>query len=185
MSSDYDIHRDRDRLTLTKSLGDRITSTGCLLFFGAFASITAIGLLSLMQDVSFVDAGGRDAPQDDARFFHPRYNHFGYFWAVGSLLMLFLVPFYVVRAHRSSLVFCFDRTSGLFSRNGKPVAALARIEYVWIRETRDPDDAYLYLLLIVYSDGHELLIDNSYDERRIVNLAKEVAAFLDVRMVWK
>ena len=180
--SQYDIIREDGRLTLRKGLGDRLTGTGCLLFFCAFLSILFVGMLSLMQDVEFVGTG----PQAEAtRFFHPRHNHFGYFWGVGSLLMLVLVPVYVVHAYRSALTFRFDRIRQEFSRNGKLITRLPRIEYVWIRETQDPDRAYLYQLLVVYEDGYEMPIDVDYDEREIVNLAKEIAGFLDVAIVWK
>ena len=180
--SQFDISRSEEQLTLKHPLSVQVLPTGCLLFAAASLCLALLGLLGILEDAQGFGSG---VAADSAHFFHPAHNHFGYFWLLGALLMLVLVPWYLVTANRSALVFTFERNTGLFLRNGRVVTRIGRIEYVCLRERQDPDEAFFYELSIVYADGHEMLIDNSYDEQQIASLAKEIAGFLETPLVWK
>ncbi len=175
--SRFDVFKDDERLTLTQPTNDRLLAAGCPLFLLALVCVTALGLLGLVQDLHGSHARG------DGAFFHPRGNHLGFLWLVALLLMLFLVPFYLIKADRSRLVFSFHRAAGLFLRNGEIVTPLRRIEYVRVHPVRDPDDAYCYQLAVVYADGHEITLHSSYDEREVRDLAGEIGNFIGVAVV--
>jgi hypothetical protein len=175
--SRFDVSKEDERLTLTLSMSERLLAAGCPLFFFALVCVTALGVLGLMLDSHASPMRG------DGAFFHPRGNHLGFLWLIGLLLMLFLVPFYVVKASRSDLVFSFHRDTGLFLRNGAVVTPIRRIESVRIRPLCDPDDAYSYRLVIVYADGHEIVLHNSYDERGIRELATQIGSFIGVPVI--
>jgi hypothetical protein len=62
---------------------------------------------------------------------------------------------------------------------------LNRVEYLRVSEEKDPDEKYLYFLRISHSDGQEMLLHNGYEEREVLNLANELASFLEIDIKWK
>lgn len=166
--------RTDEQLTLTRPLDDRIVSVGCPLFAVSLLCALLLGLLSLAHDTQPPLTHG------EAGFFQPRGNHLGFLWLVSSLLLLILTPVYLLKTDRSHLSFSLDRARGQFRQNSVVITSLRRIEQVRIRRLVDPDRTPLYRLLVIYGDGHEILIHHSYDEAEIQALADEIADFVAV-----
>jgi hypothetical protein len=122
---------------------------------------------------------------DASRFLDPTFNHFGFLWLIGALAAGGLVPLYAVRVYRAATAYRFSRVTGLFTKNGRRITTLSRIEYVQVRPILDADDRASYRLSLLYGDGNEEFIDESYDEREIRWLAREIAGFVDVEVVEK
>ena len=179
----FEVTRGADSLRL------KLENRGDLSFnvWTAFALIMTvvlvIGLLATLQ-LSLPPPPHTDI-DDPGRFFAPQENHFGFVWILSCGLMLVLMPYYVIRIYRASLVFTFRRSDDVFLRDNKLVAPLRRIESLVISETCDPDDRYLYLLHLVYGDGRQMLLHNDYNEREIMNLANEIGSFVGTKVVWK
>lgn len=157
-----------------------MTVKGCFLLLVTMLAIMTLGILSIVQ--TFGNPTFEDNP---SRFFAPTRNHFGFLWLFSSVGMLLLVPLYVTKAYKAALVFTFRKSDDSFLRDNRLVAKLRRLEYFCIRETRDPDNRYLYLLQVVYNDGEEMLLHNGYDEREIMNLANELSSFVGCETRWK
>ena len=175
--SRFDIARDGEQLTLTTSMENRLLGVGCLLLALSLFCLAALGFLSLMEESR--TAFDR-ASADTMRFLNPHANQFGFLWAVGSVLTLVLAVVYARKIRCSTLAFSFDRETGIFARNEKPVTRLDHIEFVRINRVFDPEEAYSCRLLVVYNDGYEEFIDESYEEPQIDHLAREIAAFVGV-----
>lgn len=167
------ISRDADRLTLTQPQDDRILSVGCPLFLIGVVSTTVLGLLGLIFDAQNVLGSGGD-------FFVPRRNHLGFLWAVALIGMLVFLPVYVLRTGRARTVWSFDRATDCFARNGRRLTALRRVEQVRVRALNDPDGRFLYHLFVIYGDGREVLLHQSYDDAEIWILAHEIGGFASV-----
>lgn len=178
----FQIVRDDEELTLRRENQGELSVKGCFLFAFTMLFVLIVGILSVLQTAE--TSGG--VTLDDANIlFAPTRNHFGFLWLVALALLFVVLPLYVARIYNAALVFTFRRADDLFLRNGRKVSTLRRIEYVCLRETRDPDSAYLYLLSIFHGDGQEIELYNGYDERAIMNVANEIAAFVGTRVVWK
>jgi hypothetical protein len=91
----------------------------------------------------------------------------------------------VVHAYNGALVFIFRRSDDAFLKGKNKLARLSRFEYVSIRETKDPDRRYIYLLNLVYNDGQQLELHNCYEEREAMNLANEISSFVGCPVKWK
>ncbi len=172
------VERTLETLSLRRENAGGVGVEAYALFGLAMLAITLIGFLGMMQGGQSAQATGTIAA---GRALAPTTNHFALFWIVGVIALFVGIPWYLKKAYGAALVFCFDKESGQLSENKKPVVPLRRIESVAIRETKDPDDRYLYLLEVLHTDGYELLIYNGYDERDVMHLAGEVAGFLDCR----
>jgi hypothetical protein len=179
----FDITNSRDELTLRLENRGELTIRGCFLFFFTMMFVALMGIFALIQTFS---SYSKDHLSDDPSvIFAPTQNHFGFLWLVLLLGTVVGVPVYVMRTYKSALVFTFRRSDDAFLRDNHLVTRLRRIEYLTIRETKDPDARFIYLLDLVYNDGEEMLLHNTYDEREIMNLANEISAFVGTRVVWK
>jgi len=149
------------------------------IFFGiAMLAVTLLGLLSVVHNGN--EGGGMNAAES-ANMSLPVQNHFAVLWVLGIVALLGGVPFYVKKAYRAAHVFTWNKLTDTFGENDRRIASLKRIEYVTIREAKDPDSRYLYLLLVVHTDGHEQMVFNGYDEREVMTLASEIAGFCACR----
>ena len=180
----FDVTTGSAELTLRLENRGELNGKGCLLFGFTMLIVLSLGILAMVQSAESIPHphSGMDNP---ARLLAPRENHFGFLWLFSSIVMLIVVPIYVSRTYKSALVFTFRRADDAFLRDNRLVARLRKIDYLSICEGRDPDARYLYLLNIVYNDGQQMLLHNGYDEREIMNLANEVAAFVGTRVLWK
>lgn len=178
----YRVGRGDDTLTLRLENRGELTVKAVLLFSFTMTFILIVGVLSVIQTAN---VGSRTTLDDPQTLFAPTRNHFGFLWLVASLLMFILVPLYLRRTYRSTLVFSFDRAANAFTKSGKQITRLTRIEYICLRETKDPDGAYLYLLSILYGDGYEVQLYNGYEERTAMNLANEISTFIHCPVQWK
>lgn len=166
------------RLSLIVPLGERMARTGCVLFVIAFTCILSLAFLAIRQEV----ASGNDPSQDIVHLIHPRQNHFGFFWLIGSAAMFFVLPWYVKRAFSARIVYCFDLDTGLFTKDSKTLVPLKKIESIEVRPQMDPDGRYAFRLLVIHSDGYDVPLEESYDEERLVALAEQISSFLDVNL---
>lgn len=178
--SDFDILRDPDRLILRMPEGNaRLLRLGCPLACFATLCLLILGVLGIIHE----EFAGVVVAADQPQFLDPRVNHFGILWGIGFAFLVIFVPLYVIYAPRSALVFTFDRWTGRFSRNHKEICALHRIEQVRIRRMCDEAGIHSLRLVIIYLDGHEMIIHESEDEDEIHRLAAEIADFMEVSVV--
>ena len=172
------VERTLETLAVRRENAGGLGIEAYLLFALAMLAITLIGFMGMMQGAQSAQATGS---LDVARAVAPTNNHFALLWLVGIGLLAVGIPIYIKKAYGASLTFVFDKESGFLTENAKNIVPLRRIEGMAIRETKDPDDRYLYLLEVLHTDGYELLIYNGYEERDVMTLASEIASFLDCR----
>ncbi len=170
-----------DCLTLRYENRGSLGIKGCLFFGFIMLGLLCLGVLSVVQTSEKTRMG----MDDPSRLLAPTHNHFGFLWMFGLIALFVGFPVYVMRAYQSALTFTFDKEAGVFRRDKRIVCKLPKIEHLRIKETRDPDSKYLYLLEILYNDGHAMLLHNAYNEREIMNLANEIGAFVDRQVVWR
>lgn len=179
----FDVSSRPDELVLRMENRGELSLPGCVLLVFTMMGVLALGVLSVVQTAgSNADPHAFDEP---GRFFSPQDNQFGFLWLIGSLTMLVGIPVYVARAYKAALTFTFRRSDDAFLKDSRYITRLRKIEYLSIRETKDPDARYLYVLDLVYGDGRELALHNGYDEREVMNLANEVSAFVGKPVIWK
>ncbi|MES2460753.1 MAG: hypothetical protein V4671_09220 [Armatimonadota bacterium] len=179
----FDVSRSADELSLRLENHGELSVHGCLLFFFTMFCVLFLGVFSVIQ--SSQTPAMKSGVADPSRVFAPTQNHFGFLWLVSLLLMIVAVPVYVIKTYRSALVFRFNRSQNSFYRGGQRICRLNRIEYIRLSEEKDPDSKYLYFVRISHSDGQEMLLHNGYDEREVLNIAKELASFLETEIKWK
>ena len=179
----FAVNRSPHELSLRLENRGELTIQGCVIFFFILSCILVLGVLSVVESAQApaIKPGMQSATQ----IFAPTPNYLSFLWVASLLLLFVAVPLYVIRTYRSALVFRFDRRDGIFYRGKQRVCRLQRIEYVRISEEMDPDEKFLYFLRIVHSDGQEMLLHNGYSEREAMNLANELAAFLETTIKWK
>ena len=177
----FDVSETGDCLILRLENRGELGLKGCFFAGAMMLGLLCLGVLSVVQTAERTRMG----MDDPSRLLAPTHNHFGFLWMFGLITLFVGFPVYVVRTYRSALTFSFNKTTDLFTRDNRKIARLGRIEYLRIRESRDPDNKYLYLLDIMYNDGQEMLLHNGYDEREIMNLANEIGAFVHCRVKWR
>jgi hypothetical protein len=178
----YDIKRTPDCLTLRFDNRGEVTLNGCIFFFVGMVCIACLGVLSVIQSA---DSQNQKVATDPAHMIGVHTNQSGFLWVVSTIAMCVLLPLYLWRLQRSAAVFTFTRPTNLFARNGKTITSFAKIEKLQIRETRDPDRRFLYEVELLYGDGYSVFLHNTYEEREAGNLAKEIAGFIEVPVVWQ
>ena len=156
---------------------------GCLSLVFTMGVVLSLGLLSVIQPVQ--NQKGHFISDDPMSLFSPTGNHLAFFWMAGTVLMLGLVPFVVIRSYRAAMTFTFQKRENAFLRDKRRLTRLDRIENLTLQETRDPDSRYLYRLYVIYGDGRQILLHNGYDERELMNLANEVSSFIHVPVKWR
>lgn len=179
----FDVVNRPDELTLRLENRGSLSLLGCALLAFTMLGVLALGILSVVQ-TSEMSASVHSFDEPDS-FFAPTKNHFGFLWLLCSALMLVGVPLYVKRAYKAALTFTFRRSDDAFLRDNRLVTRLRRVENLTICETKDADSKYLYLLQLVYGDGHKMLLHNGYDEREVMNLANEIGAFVGKPVLWR
>ena len=172
------LHRDLETLSIRRENAGGLGVEAYIFFAVAMIAITFIGFLGMMQ-------GGQSAQSmgtvEVTRTFAPTNNHFALLWIIGIFCLLVGVPIYIKKAYGAALVFLFDKKSDFLYENKTKIAPLHRVECIAIREVRDPDERFLYLLEVSHTDGHQVLIYNGYEERHVLTLANEIADFLNCR----
>ncbi|MBC7806639.1 MAG: hypothetical protein H7145_10855 [Akkermansiaceae bacterium] len=172
------LERDLETLSVRRENAGGLGVEVYIFFAIAMLAITLIGFLGMMQGGQSAQATGT---MEATRSFAPTNNHFALLWIIGIVCLLVGVPLYIKKAYGAALVFLFDKKSDYLYENKIRVAPLHRVECIAIRETKDPDDRFLYLLEVLHTDGHELLLYNGYEERHVMTLASEIAGFLNCR----
>jgi hypothetical protein len=170
----FQISGDDDHLLLALTPGYQRLLTGCVMLAFTFVCVTLLAVLAIVKG----DIGGGQ----DMNFINPRANHFGFLWLGTSLAAAVLTPIYALKVILAPIVFRFDRRTGLFTRCGKTIAPLARVEGVRIDHSDDPDNRALHRLVVMHSDGFETPLDNWYDEQETNFVAGEIAEFCNVRV---
>jgi hypothetical protein len=172
------VERTLDSLSLRRENAGGLGWEAYVFFGIAMLAITLIGFMGMMQGDATVRTQGL---QQTPHAFSPTNNHFALLWIITVILLLVGVPIYIKKAYNAALIFQFDKAAGALFENKRRIVPLRRIEHIAIKESRDPDDRYLYLLQVIHSDGYDFLIYNGYEEREVMILASEIAGFLDCR----
>lgn len=172
-----EVIRDFDSLSLRRENQGGLGWESYLFFAIAMLSITILGILSVVENNQNIRINDPNPVQVSIA----SHNQFAILWLFAVVLMMVGIPLYVKKAYRAALVFKFDHNSGWLYENKKRITPLRRIEYIAIREAKDTDGRYLYLLQVIHTDGYELLLHNGYDEREVLNLAKEICSFTGYR----
>jgi hypothetical protein len=178
----YDIHHTPDCLTLRFDNRGEVGVKGCLFFLVGMVCIISLGVLSVIQSA---DSQNQKLVTDPAHMVGIHTNQSGFLWIVSTLAMLVLLPVYLWRLHHSAAIFTFTKSTQIFARNTKTIAPFAKIEKLQIRETKDPDQRFLYEVELFYGDGYSVFLHNTYEEREAGNLAKEIARFVEVPVIWQ
>jgi hypothetical protein len=178
----YDIERTPDVLTLRFDNRGEVGVKGCLFFVVGMICILSLGVLSVIQSA---DTKNQKSASDPSHMFGIYTNQSGFLWILLTVAMCILLPLYLWRLQHSAAVFTFDKVQKRFARSGKTIASFAKLEHVRIRETKDPDQRYLYEVELLYGDGYSVFLHNTYEEREAGNLAKEIAVFVEIPVVWQ
>lgn len=75
--------------------------------------------------------------------------------------------------------FIFDKTDGHILRNGTVKLKLEAVSHLRVRRHEDSDSAVDYQLSLVHSGEPEMEIDRSPDREGILELAEEIAVFVN------
>jgi hypothetical protein len=175
----FQITGDDDHLSLTLTPGLQRIIPGCMMLGFTFICVTLLGVLAIIK--GDVNAAVHDSA-GDLNFLSPRGNHFGFLWLTTTLLAAVLTPLYATKVILAPIVFRFDRRTGLFTRCGKKVAPLGKVEGVRIYHADDPDNRTLHKLAVIHTDGFETPLDNWYDEREISFVGGIIAEFCGVKL---
>ena len=180
----YEVRRTPEELTLRLDNHGDVSVKGCLFFLVGMICIVIVGVFSVIQSA---DSKNHKSPTDLEHMVGIHTNQSGFLWVVLTLAMVVLLPIYLFRLQHSATEFMFKKTQteNLFLKNRKIISDFAHIENLQIRETYDPDRRFLYEVELFYGDGYSLFLHNTYDEREAGNLAKEIADFINVRVVFK
>jgi hypothetical protein len=179
----FDISRTDDELVLRQEKRGYLSFAGCMAFASTMLCILVLGVMSMVYTSAATRYGG--TVSEPSAVFSPSRNQFGFLWLVGSILVMILLPLYVIHAYNRALVYRFRRSDNVFLKGKQKIAGLRRIEYLCIRESREPDKRYVYRLHIVYNDGQQMQMHNCYDEREILNLGNEIGRFLGCDLKWR
>jgi hypothetical protein len=179
----FDVSRSQSEMSLRLENHGELSVHGCLLFFFTMFCVLFLGVLGVLQSAQAPEV--KSGIADPSRVFSPTDNHFGFLWLLSLVLLIIAVPVYVIRTYRSALIFRFNRPDNSFYRGSHRICRLNRVEYLRVSEEKDPDEKYLYFLRISHSDGQEMLLHNGYEEREVLNLANELASFLEIDIKWK
>ncbi len=172
----FQINGDEERLELTMELGYQRILNGCLIVGFTFIWVTALAVLAVVHG----NSENASASSNEWGYLNPRGNHFGFLWLLATLFIGALIPLYASKVINSKRVFLFDKSTGLFTHNGKTVTELRKIDSVKVRHRNDPDERPVHMLLIIYNDGFEEALDNWYDEDEMYYTAGVIGEFLRV-----
>ncbi len=75
--------------------------------------------------------------------------------------------------------FVLDKTDGHLLRNGVVKLELAEVSHIRVKKHEDHDSGVDYQLSIVHTGARELPIDRSPDQEGILELAEEIARFVN------
>jgi hypothetical protein len=173
--SRIDVRIEERRLIVSLTPPPGRMAFGFLLLFFTMACLTPLGILGVLQGGPQEQSGGNPLLLS---FLDPHANHFGFLWLVGVSLVCLAIPIYAVKLYRASITYVFDRNTGRFTRNGKSIARLQRIEAIRVWQFADSDERPLYMLSIVHSDGFVQEIDQAYEESEIRYAAEQIAEFV-------
>lgn len=179
------IAANEERLTVRKSIENRLLAFGCLFGLTALVCLPTLGLLSLVLEEHSphaLNAAGAPSPTD---YFNPKINHFGFLWLVSALFLFGFAFYFVKRMRRPYLSYDFCRDRNLFLHNDKPLCRLDRVEYIHVHKVIDPDESHSCRLIVVYNDGCTFCLDDAYDEFAMVDVGGRIAEFVGVELVWK
>ena len=182
----FDVIRSPDSLVLRFDDQGSISFRGCLLLVFAMLFLLVLGIMAIAEFATSPAPpqhvyAGMDNP---ARILAPQQNYFGLLWVICTVSTLILVPLYIRRAYTAAQTWTFRRSDDAFLKGDQLITRMRRIEHLSLRETRDPDDRFLYILDLYHSDGRHIELHCDYDERQIMNLANEISVFVGTRVVW-
>lgn len=181
----YDVVLDDESLVLRLPDRGELTLAILIVLGLIMAGVLALGIIGMTHMAETSTSVPHASIDNPGRLLAPRQNHYGFLWGLSCLLLLVIGPLAIRRAYNVPVAFTFQKGDGQFLRDGRIVCPLRRIESLAITETRDPEGKYLYLLDLIYGDGQSLLLHNGYDEREIMNLANEISAFVNRKVVWQ
>jgi hypothetical protein len=69
--------------------------------------------------------------------------------------------------------------------NNQLITRFSKVEYLQLKESRDPEGKTLVILTMFYGDGRELLIHEVYDERTAGNLANAISTVIHCDVRWR
>lgn len=170
--------RDGEMLRLTLPSKGTLTPMALAFFLFSMVCILIVGLFATLRSAQF-------GMQDAGDFFSPRRNHFGVMWGLSTLGMLVGFPLYISRAYRAPVTFTFNGRNGTIFKDNQLITRFGKVEYLQLREARDPDTKFLYAVSLFYNDGLELPIHEVYEEREAGNLANEIATFVHCGVRWR
>lgn len=176
----FQVDKDATSLTLTMEIDYWRFAVGGGLFFVAMLCNLVFAALGVWQ----VDRSGKPmGTLGPFAFFEPQANPFGFLWGVSFVLIVALIPVFALRLRDSAIEYRFDLLSGLLLRNGKELTPLRKVENVQIRRMMDADRGHWYRIVLVYGDGNEIFIDESYDEDEVAALAYDIAGYANTEVV--
>ena len=164
----FDVERDAYSLTLTRRSGPGQWWRACGLVGASAMVVVLLGVFAMVR------ALGDGGP--------PRMNEFVWLWTLGVLAVAVLIPLYAWRALLCPTIIRFDSRTGTMSYRGRPVTSLRSIERLRVSRTPDCDGRTVYELAVLHTDGHEFLIDRTYDEAAIWIVGHEMADYLGVEI---
>jgi hypothetical protein len=172
----FQVSGDEDHLSLSQSPGLQRVVPGCMMLGFAFVCLSFLAVLAVIKGNVGAHGG------EDMNFLNPRANHFGFLWLTTTIAVSVLTPIFALKVILAPVVFRFDRRTRLFTRNGKTIAPLSKVEAVRIEHADDPDNRSLHKLVVIHSDGFEVPLDNWYNEIETNFVAELIAGFCGVKV---
>ncbi len=164
--------REEDERLILRSESDNSTTARAILFLGiTFACLTLMGAISVVS--------GRSSGQDIASV---KGNNVGFLWIVATVVMIVAIPWYLSKIHKPTFTLELLKKDRSVRREGSIVTRFDKVEFVAVSEGKDSDSRYNYTVTLVYGDGQELVLEQSYDEKAELALAGKIAAYIGTRV---
>ncbi|MGC4046940.1 MAG: hypothetical protein QM758_24355 [Armatimonas sp.] len=165
------VREDEDRLVLRSEAGSDVTMKAVLFIGITIVCLFALGAISVFS--------GRSSGQD---VLAPKGNNVGFLWAFSTVVMLVVIPWYLSKLHKPSFILELLKKDRSVRREGSIVTRFERVEFVEVSESMDPDGRHTYSVSIIYGDGQELMLEQSYEERDELALADRLAAYIGTQV---
>lgn len=165
------IREEDDRLILRSESGTDVTVKAVLFIGITIVCLFALGVISVFA--------GRSSGQD---VLAPRGNNVGFIWAFSTVVMIVVIPWYLSRLHRPAFTLEFLKKDKSIRQEGSIVTRFERVEYIDVSESTDSDGRYSYTVSLVYGDGQEIVLEQSYNEREELALADRLAGYIGTQV---
>ncbi|MGC4043947.1 MAG: hypothetical protein QM758_09130 [Armatimonas sp.] len=165
------VREEDERLILRSEGGTNVTMKAILFIAITFACLTLMGAISLVS--------GRSTGQDIVTM---KGNNVGFLWALATVVMLVAIPWYLSKLHKPTFTLELLKKDRSVRREGSIVTRFDKVEFVAVSEGKDSDSRYNYTVALVYGDGQELVLAQSYEERNQLALADRLAGYIGTRV---